>query len=83
MLSSSVISLTPNSKIKMTLLINSGNQGVDFRYVPREGFGWMNGKLFLWGELTSAAYQVGLQCLTTGMRRAVAACTPVRIVRTC
>ncbi|KAL7424074.1 alpha,alpha-trehalase nth1 [Cryptotrichosporon argae] len=42
-----------------------GNQGVDFRYVPREGFGWMN-----------AAYQIGLQCLTTGMRRAVAACTP-------
>ena len=21
-----------------------GNQGTDFRYVPREGFGWMNGK---------------------------------------
>ncbi|ORX39915.1 alpha,alpha-trehalase [Kockovaella imperatae] len=42
-----------------------GNQGTDFRYVPREGFGWMN-----------AAYQVGLQCLTTGMRRAVAACVP-------
>ncbi|ORY27167.1 putative Alpha,alpha-trehalase [Naematelia encephala] len=42
-----------------------GNQGTDFRYVPREGFGWMN-----------AAYQIGLQCLTTGMRRAVAACVP-------
>ncbi|KAL0250407.1 hypothetical protein I308_102580 [Cryptococcus tetragattii IND107] len=42
-----------------------GNQGTDFRYVPREGFGWMN-----------AAYQIGLQCLSTGMRRAVAACVP-------
>jgi alpha,alpha-trehalase len=21
-----------------------GNQGTDFRYVPREGFGWMNGE---------------------------------------
>ncbi|UOH81456.1 hypothetical protein LQV05_004127 [Cryptococcus neoformans] len=42
-----------------------GNQGIDFRYVPREGFGWMN-----------AAYQIGLQCLSTGMRRAVAACVP-------
>ncbi|KAL1406900.1 alpha,alpha-trehalase nth1 [Vanrija albida] len=41
-----------------------GNQGIDFRFVPREGFGWMN-----------AAYQIGLQCLTTGMRRAVATCT--------
>ncbi|WVQ78305.1 hypothetical protein IAT38_000390 [Cryptococcus sp. DSM 104549] len=42
-----------------------GNQGTDFRYVPREGFGWMN-----------AAYQIGLQCLSTGMRRAVATCVP-------
>nr|XP_031862766.1 uncharacterized protein CI109_001778 [Kwoniella shandongensis]KAA5529838.1 hypothetical protein CI109_001778 [Kwoniella shandongensis] len=42
-----------------------GNQGTDFQYVPREGFGWMN-----------AAYQIGLQCLSTGMRRAVAACVP-------
>lgn len=42
----------------------SGNQGLDFRYVNREGFGW-----------TNASFQIGLQCLTTGMRRAVAACT--------
>lgn len=27
-------------------------------------------------SLTVAAYQIGLQCLTTGMRRAVAACVP-------
>lgn len=41
-----------------------GNQGIDFKMVPREGFGWMN-----------AAYQVGLSYLTTHMRRAVATCT--------
>ncbi|KAI0247648.1 trehalase-domain-containing protein [Lactifluus subvellereus] len=41
-----------------------GNQGIDFKMVPREGFGWMN-----------AAYQVGLSFLTNHMRRAVAACT--------
>jgi hypothetical protein len=49
-------------------LTSSGNQGTDFRYVPREGFGWMN-----------AAYQVGLQFLSIGMRRAVAACVPVSV----
>jgi len=38
-----------------------GNQGVDFKLVAREGFGWMN-----------AAYQVGLTYLTSHMRRAVA-----------
>ncbi|WWC69414.1 uncharacterized protein I206_103353 [Kwoniella pini CBS 10737] len=42
-----------------------GNQGTEFKYVPREGFGWMN-----------SAYQIGLQCLSTGMRRAVANCVP-------
>jgi len=42
-----------------------GNQGTDFKYIPREGFGWMN-----------AAFQIGLQCLSTGMRRAVAALVP-------
>lgn len=26
------------------LMDGSGNQGTDFQYVPREGFGWMNGK---------------------------------------
>ena len=25
----------------------SGNQGTDFRYVPKEGFGWTNGKSHL------------------------------------
>jgi alpha,alpha-trehalase len=42
----------------------SGNQGLDFRYVNREGFGW-----------TNASYQIGISFLSTGMRRAVAACT--------
>jgi hypothetical protein len=51
---------------KSTADIRSGNQGTDFRYVPREGFGWMN-----------SAYQVGLQFLSVGMRRALAACVPV------
>jgi hypothetical protein len=47
-----------------------GNQGLDFKLVPREGFGW-----------TNSSFQLGLMFLTTGMRRAVAACTPVRVVR--
>lgn len=42
-----------------------GNQGVDFKYVPREGFGWMN-----------ASFQVGLTFLTKHQRRAVAALQP-------
>lgn len=63
-----------------------GNQGVDFKMVPREGFGWMNCKPFslstaliflhiLILALLLAAYQVGLSFLTTHMRRAVATCT--------
>lgn len=39
-----------------------GNQGIDFKCVPREGFGWMN-----------SSFQVGLTFLTTHQRRAVAA----------
>jgi len=39
-----------------------GNQGLDFAFVPTEGFGWMN-----------ASYQVGLHFLTDHMRKAVAA----------
>ncbi|THH03615.1 hypothetical protein EW145_g6142 [Phellinidium pouzarii] len=52
--------------VRLSHLVDAeyGNQGVDFKMVPREGFGWMN-----------AAYQVGLSFLTTHMRRAVAACT--------
>jgi len=52
--------------VKLSHLVDAeyGNQGIDFKMVPREGFGWMN-----------SAYQVGLSFLTTHMRRAVAACT--------
>jgi len=52
--------------VKLSHLVDAeyGNQGVDFKMVPREGFGWMN-----------SAYQVGLSFLTSHMRRAVAACT--------
>ncbi|KIK55157.1 glycoside hydrolase family 37 protein [Collybiopsis luxurians FD-317 M1] len=52
--------------VKLSHLVDAeyGNQGIDFKLVPREGFGWMN-----------AAYQVGLSFLNSHMRRAVAACT--------
>ncbi|EJD48867.1 alpha,alpha-trehalase-neutral trehalase [Auricularia subglabra TFB-10046 SS5] len=51
--------------VKLSHLVAAeyGNQGIDFKMVPREGFGWMN-----------AAYQVGLTFLNTSMRRAVSAC---------
>ncbi|KDN52127.1 glycoside hydrolase family 37 protein [Tilletiaria anomala UBC 951] len=51
--------------VKLSHMVDAeyGNQGIDFKFVPREGFGWMN-----------ASYQVGLTFLTTHMRRAVAAC---------
>ncbi len=71
--------------MKLSHLVDAeyGNQGIDFKMVPREGFGWMNGALVPLAPnfvLTfvfchSAAYQVGLSYLSTGMRRAVAACT--------
>ncbi|KAH9847702.1 trehalase-domain-containing protein [Lenzites betulinus] len=52
--------------VRLSHLVDAeyGNQGIDFKMVPREGFGWMN-----------AAYQVGATYLSTGMRRAVATCT--------
>ncbi|KAG8716154.1 alpha,alpha-trehalase nth1 [Ceratobasidium sp. 394] len=52
--------------VKLSHMVDAeyGNQGIDFKMIPREGFGWMN-----------SAYQVGLSFLTTHMRRAVAACT--------
>ncbi|KAL2831272.1 trehalase-domain-containing protein [Aspergillus pseudoustus] len=42
-----------------------GNQGADFRGVSREGFGWAN-----------ASYVVGLELMTTHMRRALGVCVP-------
>src|SRR4051812_10506078 len=46
------------------LKVEYGNVGIDFKFVPREGFGWMN-----------ASYQVGLSYLTNHMKRALGACT--------
>ncbi|KAF3159063.1 alpha,alpha-trehalase nth1 [Orbilia oligospora] len=42
-----------------------GNQGLDFKGVAREGFGWVN-----------ASYQYGLQIINSHMRRALGALTP-------
>lgn len=32
--------------VKLSHLVDAeyGNQGIDFKMVPREGFGWMNGE---------------------------------------
>ncbi|KAG0172995.1 alpha,alpha-trehalase nth1 [Apophysomyces sp. BC1034] len=43
--------------------VEYGNVGTDFKYVSREGFGWMN-----------ASYQIGLSYLTRQLRRALGAC---------
>ncbi|KAI7906734.1 neutral trehalase [Cokeromyces recurvatus] len=43
--------------------VEYGNVGVEFKYVPREGFGWMN-----------ASYQIGLSLINTKMRRALGTC---------
>jgi len=42
-----------------------GNQGADFKGVPREGFGWVN-----------ASYVVGLSIINIHMRRALGTLTP-------
>ncbi|KAF9933438.1 alpha,alpha-trehalase nth1 [Linnemannia zychae] len=51
-----VVNMTHRVKVEY------GNVGVDFKFVPREGFGWMN-----------ASYQVGLGYLDRGLRRALGA----------
>ncbi|KAI8320585.1 neutral trehalase [Martensiomyces pterosporus] len=53
--------------VRMThrVQVEYGNVGVDFKMVPREGFGWMN-----------SSYQVGLTYLTSHMRRALGMLTP-------
>lgn len=69
--------------VKLSHLVDAeyGNQGIDFKMVPREGFGWMNGQMsFVLRDCNAyicliAAYQVGLSFMTIHMRRAVAACT--------
>ncbi|PWN90774.1 trehalase-domain-containing protein [Acaromyces ingoldii] len=51
--------------VKLSHLVDAeyGNQGVDFKYVVKEGFGW-----------TNASFQVGLTFLTTHLRRALSVC---------
>ncbi|EDP44851.1 hypothetical protein MGL_0658 [Malassezia globosa CBS 7966] len=51
--------------VALSHLVNAeyGNQGTQFAYVPREGFGW-----------TNASFQVGLTYLSSHMRKAVAVC---------
>lgn len=54
--------VTLNHKVN----VEYGNVGVDFKFIPREGFGWMN-----------ASYEVGLTLMTDHMRRALGAlCHP-------
>ena len=48
--------------------VEYGNVGVDFKFVPREGFGWMN-----------SSYEVGLGYITPHMRRALGALIPTDI----
>ncbi|KAJ3327762.1 alpha,alpha-trehalase nth1, partial [Blyttiomyces sp. JEL0837] len=45
--------------------VEYGNVGTDFKFVVKEGFGWMN-----------ASFQVGLTYLTKHMRRALGTLTP-------
>lgn len=45
-----------------------GNQGADFKGVPREGFGWVN-----------ASFVFGLSCLPTHMKRALGTLTPWKL----
>lgn len=47
-----------------------GNQGVDFKGAPREGFGWVN-----------ASYVYGLEILNAHMRRSLGAITPYETYR--
>ncbi|KAE8148633.1 trehalase-domain-containing protein [Aspergillus avenaceus] len=48
-----------------------GNQGADFRGVPREGFGWAN-----------ASYVCGLDLMNAHMKRALGACVPYDLLET-
>jgi len=45
--------------------VEYGNVGVDFKFIPREGFGWMN-----------SSFAVGLTYLSTKMRRALGTLVP-------
>ncbi|TIB65837.1 hypothetical protein E3P78_00394 [Wallemia ichthyophaga] len=52
--------------VRLTHMVDAeyGNQGIDFDFVPREGFGWSN-----------ASFQVGLSFLTNSMKTALSVCT--------
>jgi alpha,alpha-trehalase len=51
--------------------VEYGNVGVDFKFIPREGFGWMN-----------ASYQVGLGYMDRQLRRALGAVMePTRVFK--
>ncbi|KAI0244708.1 alpha,alpha-trehalase nth1 [Massospora cicadina] len=54
-----IVSMTHQVKVEY------GNVGVDFKFVPREGFGWMN-----------ASYQTGLAYLSNHLRRTLGTLTP-------
>ena len=43
--------------VKLSHLVDAeyGNQGIDFKMVPREGFGWMNGTFCSLRSLTCLA----------------------------
>lgn len=51
--------------VKLSHLVDAeyGNQGVDFKYVVKEGFGW-----------TNSSFQVGLTFLPLHLRRALSVC---------
>ncbi|KAL7410527.1 glycoside hydrolase family 37 protein [Mrakia frigida] len=51
--------------VKLSHMVDAeyGNQGVDFKFVAREGFGW-----------TNSSFQVGVSFLSVAERRAVSAC---------
>ena len=52
------------------LNVEYGNVGIDFKFIPREGFGWMN-----------SSYKVGLTYITGYMRRALGALvTPENLI---
>ena len=46
LLTSSFILVLYFDAVKLSHLVDAeyGNQGIDFKMVPREGFGWMNGE---------------------------------------
>ena len=50
--------VTLNHKVN----VEYGNVGIDFKFIPREGFGWMN-----------SSYEVGLTYATSHMRRGLGA----------